>query len=149
MSSDKQAINPKLSEIIDCLYRLSAKAVIIRDAKILLTLEHDNDWWSLPGGGIDYGETVQATLSRELSEELGLTLGTVQADDSPLFVTTHAIVDAVPRAVLYYRVELSGTLASPGSGSQRYEWFGANEITNLDLSPSISKIVPRLVTLMQ
>ena len=57
----------------DYLYRISLKAVIYNDqGEILLVKESGRDWWDLPGGGLDYGETVHECLARELSEEVGL-----------------------------------------------------------------------------
>jgi ADP-ribose pyrophosphatase YjhB (NUDIX family) len=52
------AIDPRLTEIDNALYRISAKAIIVKHDKILLVREKDDDWWSFPGGGVDYGESV-------------------------------------------------------------------------------------------
>ena len=53
-------------------YRVSAKAVIVRDDGLVLCVkEGGDDYWSLPGGGIDFGENLQEALSRELHEEVG------------------------------------------------------------------------------
>lgn len=64
-------INPRLTEIGDCLYRIAVKAIIVKDGKVLLVKEQDDEWWSFPGGGIDYGESTEHALGRELPEELG------------------------------------------------------------------------------
>ena len=56
--------------------RNSGKAIIIRDGR-LLAIRHtgrDGDWFSLPGGGQEPGETVLDALQRECIEELGVSV---------------------------------------------------------------------------
>lgn len=58
---------------VDYLYRVAVRA-LIRNEKgdILVVKERNHDWWSLPGGGLDYGESVEDCLRRELKEEINL-----------------------------------------------------------------------------
>lgn len=62
------------SEILrrnDYLFRISLKAVIFNeDRQVLVVKEHGRDWWDIPGGGLDHGESIQEALSRELHEEV-------------------------------------------------------------------------------
>jgi len=54
--------------------RIRVAALIVRDDKILLA-EHEKGgrrYWLLPGGGMEYGESTEETLKRELLEESGL-----------------------------------------------------------------------------
>ncbi|MER7559182.1 NUDIX domain-containing protein [Nocardioides sp. NPDC126508] len=56
--------------------RVAAYAVIVDDAgRILLSWfngNHRNDpGWTLPGGGVDYGEQIPAAVVREVKEETG------------------------------------------------------------------------------
>ena len=56
----------------DYLYRISLKALIYNDAgQILVVREIDRTYWDLPGGGMDFGETIKSSLKRELLEEVG------------------------------------------------------------------------------
>ena len=56
--------------------RLGCYAVIVDGSKMLLcrlsdTLPNQGKW-TLPGGGLDFGETLEAALEREVLEETGL-----------------------------------------------------------------------------
>jgi ADP-ribose pyrophosphatase YjhB (NUDIX family) len=54
--------------------RISAKAVIVADGRVLLLKHRDSvgDWYSLPGGGQKHGETLEEAVQRECLEETGL-----------------------------------------------------------------------------
>lgn len=53
--------------------RNSAKAIILREGKLLVTRNLDpwGDWYVLPGGGQRPGETLHEALRRECREEIG------------------------------------------------------------------------------
>ncbi|RYC73240.1 Nucleoside triphosphatase NudI [Candidatus Nanosynsacchari sp. TM7_G1_3_12Alb] len=52
--------------------RVGVYAVIIEDNKILLTRQWDG--YSLIGGGVEKGETIEESIAREVKEETGLTI---------------------------------------------------------------------------
>lgn len=57
----------------DYLFRVSLKSVIFNEAgDVLVVKENGRDWWDIPGGGIDHGESVEEALARELREEVSL-----------------------------------------------------------------------------
>ncbi|MGZ4904094.1 MAG: NUDIX domain-containing protein [Halobacteriota archaeon] len=54
---------------------LTVDAVIISDREVVLIKrqkEPFQDHWALPGGFVEYGETVDAAIRREVAEETGL-----------------------------------------------------------------------------
>ena len=51
--------------------RLTSRAIAFSGSKILLMYTARYDDYSLPGGGIDEGETIEQGLIRELQEETG------------------------------------------------------------------------------
>jgi 8-oxo-dGTP diphosphatase len=65
---------------VDVGWRRAAAYVVCRDeaGRILLTRfvspgHPDSGKWTMPGGGIEWGESAQAAAHRELAEETGLT----------------------------------------------------------------------------
>jgi len=52
-------------------YRVSLKALIRNAHGEILFVRENGSSWSLPGGGMDHGETPRQALARELKEEVG------------------------------------------------------------------------------
>jgi 8-oxo-dGTP diphosphatase len=51
-------------------FNVGVKAIIVEDEKLLVVKHRTKDFWDVPGGRIDDDETIEATLRREISEEL-------------------------------------------------------------------------------
>ncbi len=61
-----------VSKYPNTFYRVSLKAVIENDQGEVLCVKEEGSDWSLPGGGLDHGETIEQGLRRELHEEVAL-----------------------------------------------------------------------------
>ena len=58
-------------------YRVSVKAIVLdRDGR-LLVLQNRDHTWELPGGGWEHGETLEQCLRREIDEELGVAVSSL------------------------------------------------------------------------
>lgn len=53
--------------------RLAVRAILVEDGRILLGHFSDasGEWYVLPGGGVEHGETIEEAFHRELQEEIG------------------------------------------------------------------------------
>lgn len=52
--------------------RPSVRGIIIKDGRIAMMHSCRYDYYKLPGGGIEFGESLEETLVREVQEESGL-----------------------------------------------------------------------------
>ena len=139
-------IDGRITVISDCLYRVSAKVIVIQDHKILAVLE-GNDKYSLPGGGIDHGESIPAALQRELEEEIGLQAGDVTIASTPSFVTNDGVSKGIPKLGLFYKAELHNT-EGLRHAEVRYEWLDAAMLGRVRLSSNTAGARDFLVSLL-
>lgn len=132
-------IDPRLDQIDDCLYRVAVRALIVQDDKVLLVKEKDDEWWALPGGGVDHGETVQSTLTREVEEELGVPADKVTSDFKLAYYTIGSVVNAIPRMNLFFKATLPVEMLRKTSDVAEWEWFTKGEFLVARLHPSYDK----------
>lgn len=66
---------------MDHIIRHGAYGILIKNSEILLTQKKSGPYkglWGLPGGSIEFGETPEATLKRELLEESTLEISRIE-----------------------------------------------------------------------
>ncbi|KIC77044.1 ADP-ribose pyrophosphatase [Neochlamydia sp. TUME1] len=79
--SSKSLVGEDRSDNMNQIIRHGAYGVIFQDSKILLTQKKSGPYeglWGLPGGAIEFGETPEATLKRELLEESSIAISKVE-----------------------------------------------------------------------
>lgn len=52
-------------------FYIGVKALIMKNEKLLLIFDSLKDYWEVPGGRVEGGETFKQSLARELKEEIG------------------------------------------------------------------------------
>ena len=133
-------IDPRLNDIDDCLYRVAIRVLIVQNDRVLLVKEAiGGDWWAVPGGGVDHGETVESTLTREVEEELGVPAGEVASDFQIVHYNIGNVVNAVPRMNLFFKASVPDHLLKTTDHVSEWEWFTKTEFMAQDLHPSYDK----------
>jgi 8-oxo-dGTP diphosphatase len=121
--------------IPDKFYRVSIKALCVRDGKVLLLKEFDtlSGKWDLPGGGLDYGESIEDCLKREVKEELGLSVG--KMGDKPIYAWTvfHEKERSFHAFVLAYQVWVDDSSFTPSDEACAFDYFDKEELSTLSI----------------
>jgi len=116
-------------------------AVIERDGRLLITRRqhgvHLEGFWEFPGGKCDAGESLRASLERELREELDVdaTIG------SEIFTTTHAYPERSVE-LHFFECEIHGT-PRPLLG-QEMRWVERDELPTLRFPPADDELIQLL-----
>jgi ADP-ribose pyrophosphatase YjhB (NUDIX family) len=107
------------------------------------------EYWLLPGGGVNAGESLVDALHRELAEELGI-------EDEPSLEGPVAIVDSISPVRSYaakhvvhiiFAGDLGGrsleAVTSRDAAVRGHRLFGVDELDDVVLHPPIQRFVQR------
>jgi 8-oxo-dGTP pyrophosphatase MutT (NUDIX family) len=111
----------------------------VQNDKVLLVKEASDDWWALPGGGVDHGETVESSLVREVEEELGVPAKEVSSDFQIVHYNIGNVVNAVPRMNLYFKASVPEELLAKTTHIAEWGWFTKEGFLKLPMNPSYDK----------
>lgn len=121
---------------------LVVAGAFVRDGLLLLTRRPEGGplegFWELPGGKVEAGETPEAALAREWSEELGVR---VEACEPLTFVS--GAPDGRHVTLLVYLVRMLRGEPSP-LGVAEVRWTTPEEAARLPLLPADRPVVDRL-----
>ena len=124
---------------------LGAAAVVIHEGNVLLIRRGkapDAGEWSIPGGAVDLGESVEDALRRELREETGLEVAVgpllevyerVERDDAGA-VRFHFVV-------LDYRCTVIGGTLRAGDDAAEAEFADPGDLDRYALADSVRRVI--------
>lgn len=122
-----------------------ASAIICWDKKILLFLRDNKptipypNYWQLPGGGIEKGETPDEAVRRELEEEVSYVpkklnyLGQVKRPDNKLSYFYYSFVDETE----------AGKFKIGQTEGQAIAFFSLDEISRIKVTPNANQYLKK------
>jgi 8-oxo-dGTP diphosphatase len=103
------------------------------------------NYWEIPGGGAEYGETPQVALKREIQEECGLSVEV----GAPVHVT-HYFIDEVQRVMITFlcRMAGKGTVKLSPEHSD-FAWVESNELADYKMTPMMQGIIRKVIGIIK
>ena len=129
--------------------RPAVGAIVVKDEKVLLVRRGQppgQGFWSIPGGSVHLGETLQQAAEREIMEETGLV---VEARD-PVFVFDVVDRDEAGHIRFHYVIidlvadYVSGELRA-GDDAAEARWVSHPELNGLGVSAATRHVLETIV----
>ncbi len=118
-------------------------AIILRRGEILLEQRGNQPalgQWSVPGGGVELGESLEDAVRRETKEETGLKVETAELFD----VVDQVHLDKQGRIeyhyiIIDYLVKPKAGKPEAASDAKALKWVPLDEVEGYDLTPSFRR----------
>ena len=124
-------------------------AIVIRDDKVLMVIRSNppgKGLWSIPGGCVELGETLQEAAERELREETGITIRATKP------VYTFDVIERDDEGHIRFHYVIVDLLADyvngrPNAGSDVSEarWFTSRELEDIPVSRATRKLLKKAI----
>lgn len=131
--------------------RVAAYGLVTDGDRVLLThlcRGSGRGLWTLPGGGLDFGERPADAVVREVHEETGLTVRVDELLDADAervgsVADDGTVLDAHPVRILYRVTVLGGTLGvvEVDGSTDEAAWFAPGELSEEQLTPIAARVL--------
>ena len=116
-----------------------ASGLIVRDGKVLLIRRGKQpykDHWSLPGGGVERGETIREAVKREVLEETGfeVDVGLVAGYREEIIGPDEHYL------ILAFHCTVTGGELCAGDDAAECAFMDPNELTDVLTTPALSDV---------
>lgn len=121
-----------------------ARAIILHDGNILMIFrrKEGKEYWTLPGGGVEEGETPEEAVIREVMEETTIVVSVMKflhsdiEDGEEKIYYLCAYQDGIPRLG-------NGPEAEKRAPDNVYEpqWVALDRLSSLDIKPATAKAI--------
>jgi len=130
-----------MTEIPNNFYCTSMKALILNEAKDkFLVCKKETGVWVLPGGKLDYGESPQEGLRREIMEEMNIE-ATHIADNPSYFITGQTLRTKTWVANVIYETTIEHLDFTPSDECKEIRFINKDSATDLFLFSTIATLL--------
>lgn len=117
----------------------ASAVAIVNDSKILMLKRSDNKKWTMPGGTLEFGESLIDCAVREVKEEAGLDVkitDIIGTYTDPNIVVSYSDGEVRQEFTVLYFGEYLGGKVSMDEESTEYQWININDVLSLELAAS-------------
>ncbi|BDC18968.1 NUDIX hydrolase [Acidianus sp. HS-5] len=120
---------------------IAVGGVILSDKKVLLVQRSkppNKGAWAIPGGKVEYGETLKEALRREMKEELD-----VDVNPEDLIGVIEIIKEGFHYVILDFLCEIKHGKIKAGSDALDAKFFSLEEMSKIAVSPTTIEMMKK------
>ncbi len=120
-------------------YRVSIKGLILsEDRKKFVVALEKSGYWELPGGGMDFPETPENCLRREIREEMGLIVTNISKQ--PVHVLVGENLNGTRSMNIVYEIELKDLNFTPSDECLEIRFISPDEIDSINAFRNVREL---------
>lgn len=128
-----------------CMFYVAVKALVFYKEKFLIvkrssSARGDHYYWELPGGRLEFGESPDDTLIRELLEETGLAAKPIH----PIQTWSFFRGEDTQIVGITFLCETNTDLVKLSNEHDTYAWITLDELNQYDFIPSVLRSLEEL-----
>lgn len=127
----------------------AAVAIFNNQNEILMLHRADNNKWTMPGGTLEFGESLIACAIREVHEETGLDVvvqDIIGTYTDPNILVAYSDGEVRQEFTIVYYAEVNLNAVTLDSESSEYKWVSLSEVASLPLADSQKRRLADVVT---
>ncbi len=117
-------------------------AIMLMDEKVFIAQRRADDQlafkWEFPGGKLEFGETAQQCLKREMKEEFGIEVSVGEFFGESIYTYDHGVI----RLLAYLTSWVGGEIHL--TAHRDYRWVPIKDLARYELAPADVPLAERL-----
>jgi 8-oxo-dGTP pyrophosphatase MutT (NUDIX family) len=130
-------------------WRVSVYGVVIENGKVLLLKDRSEVLYDIPGGGIEFGESIEATFLREGKEEVGVELQPTKLFDARTDFFYHREKKQFFQTLqLFYLAKRIGEMGTPLEADiEEVKWVNLEEVVKYKLPVAVEQVIQKILAM--
>lgn len=128
--------------------RPAAAVAIVNEDKLLMLKRGDNAKWTMPGGTLDFGESLIECATREVKEETGLDVNVIDVIGTytdPNILVAYSDGEVRQEFTIVYASDRFAGDVQLDEESTAYSWISFDDVMNIEMASSQKRRVQDVI----